>query len=214
MEEKLTYFDTYTANKADGHRYLMAHLAGAPNTHVITAVEVDICLDQYFSLRHDSYFTELLLRRTAANRFGFDQVWGDKGYHSKKNMRLIESIGADYMVTERSGKKVVPPTGNSPLCGCQECFKRNQIETIHSMIKQIMGDKVFNKNYISLENEVLGRVVAHNLRVLQQAIIASDLEVDFYEIELLDRLRTNAGSQQRLPLKYVEEDVRKGNGEN
>lgn len=209
MEEKLPYFDTHTANKANGHRYLMAQLAGGSNSHIITAAEVDIWLDKYFRPRHDNHFTELLLR-TAANGFVINEVWGDKGYHSKKNTRLINSIGADYMVIERSGKKVVPPTGNSPLCGCEECFKRNQIESINSMIKQIMGDKVFNKNYISLENEVLGRVVAHNLRVLQQAIIAMDLEVDFYEIELLDKLRKNVGSQQRLPLKSVEEDAQKG----
>lgn len=194
------YCDAYSVKKAGGYRYLMAHFLGGFMTHGVFAAAVDVCLDEKFSLGHDSKFTEILLKRAAANGFVFRdaEVWGDKGYAGGKNKVLIESMGAKPMITEKDGKKLSHPHGDPGLCGCGGCYKRNGIETIHSMIKQIMGDKVFCKNEVSLENEVLARAVAHNLRVIQQAMIAGALPVDFEAVAKADLLQAAMKSSDRL----------------
>lgn len=205
-EERLHYADDekyknhYSVKKAGGFRYLMAHFLGGPMTHGVFAAAVDVCLDKWFRPSHDSKFTEILLQRAKSNGFDFRgaEVWGDKGYAGGKNKVLIESLGAKPMITAKDGKKHSHPHGDPRLCGCEGCYKRNQIETIHSMIKQIMGEKVFSKNEVSLENEVLARVVAHNLRVIQQAMIAWDIPVDFEAVAKADLLQAAMKSRGRL----------------
>jgi len=207
MEEKLEYADderycdAYSVKKAGGHRYLMAHFLAGQITHGVFAAAVDVCLDKKFSLRHDSEFTNILIERAKANGFVFRdaEVWGDKGYAGGKNKVLIESLGAKSMITEKSGKKLSRPHGDPGLCGCKGCYKRNAIETVNSMIKQIMGEKVSCKNKVSLENEVLARVVAHNLRVIQQAMIAMDIPVDFEAVAKYDLQQAMMKSKDRLP---------------
>jgi hypothetical protein len=47
------------------------------------------------------------------------------------------------------------------------------------MIKQRFGDFVMTKNNLSQTNEILARILCHNICVLIQEIYLSNIEIDF-----------------------------------
>ena len=61
--------------------------------------------------------------------------------------------------------------------------KRSNIETSFSMIKRKFGDFVRCKNEKSQDNEILCKVLAHNLVCLIHEIFELNIEVDFNDVK-------------------------------
>lgn len=57
--------------------------------------------------------------------------------------------------------------------------KRSNIESTFSMIKRRFGNNVKCKKEISQDNEILGKILAHNICVLIQEIFLNKIELDF-----------------------------------
>ena len=56
---------------------------------------------------------------------------------------------------------------------------RSNAESGFFMLKQRFGDYVYTKNDLSQSNEILAKILCHNLCVLIQEIFLSDVKVDF-----------------------------------
>jgi hypothetical protein len=179
MRDYLDYTGTYTSDRANGHRYIMLQTIAGVKTNIIPAAAVDVCLEQYFHMKHDSQFVEDLVRRTIALGFKLTALWGDKAYDSYKNRQLVKEIGAEDHLTPRRGKGSKKKSRRDARHNDPRMRTRNRVETVFSMIKQIFGGCVTGRNETALINEALSIVLAHNLRVLVHFMYEHKTEIIF-----------------------------------
>jgi hypothetical protein len=179
MRDYLDYTGTYTADRANGHRYIMLQTIAGLNTRIVPAAAVDVCLEQYFHMKHDSQFVEALVRRTSAIGFKITALWGDKAYDSHKNRQLAKDIEAEDHLTRRRMKGNKRKSEGEKEQSDSALRVRNGVETVYSMIKQIFGGSVSSRNEVSLVNEALSIVIAHNLRVLVHYMLKHEIEIKF-----------------------------------
>ena len=159
--------------KEKSHRkWLKAHIVTGTKPNIITSVEVTP------SNVHDSLMLPGLLDSTA-NRFTMVELSGDKAYLSDANLRHIARHGAHPYIPFKSNT-----TGEgSPLWKRlhayfvlnEESFithyhRRSNVETCFSMVKGKFGDLVRSKSDTGQINEILLKVLCHNIVVLIQEI--------------------------------------------
>lgn len=100
------------------------------------------------------------------------EVPADKAYLSNENLELVESMGATAYIPFKSNSLA---TG-TPLWERMYHFfafrrdeflahyhARSNVESTFSMIKRKFGDAVRAKTDTAMKNEVLAKIVAHNL---------------------------------------------------
>jgi hypothetical protein len=180
MRDYLDYTGTYTANRANGHRYIMLQTIAGVKTNIIPAAAVDVCLDQFFHMKHDSQFVEDLVRRTSALGFKITALWGDKAYDSNKNRQLVKDITAEDHITRRRAKGSKKKNSDAGRAD-PRARTRNRVETVFSMIKQVFGGCVNGRTETALINEALSMVLAHNLRVLVHYMYEHETKITFEE---------------------------------
>ena len=154
-------------------------------TNVITAVEVT---PKNF---HDSRAFRPMLAKTAEN-FPIREVSADKAYSSKANLQSVDDLGGTPLIPFKGnqigvlgpqsslfGVTEVPPSADASawvrmyhyFAYQRDTFlthyhKRSNVETTFSMIKRKFGPALRSKSEIGQINEVLCKVIAHNLCVL------------------------------------------------
>ncbi len=162
--------------------WLKAHLMVGVKTNVVTSVEVTP------GTEHDSPYLPQLVKATAA-RFRVKEVSADKGYLGRANLAAVDAVGATPYVPFKSNT-----TGEGPelwrrlyhyFMFNREDFlkhyhKRSNVETAFSMIKGKFGDAVRSKGETAQVNELLCKVLCHNLCVLVQAIYELGIEPAFW----------------------------------
>jgi transposase len=176
------YSHKYGSGKKDAHDWLKLHAMVGVTTHVITSVEIS---DRD---SHDTNYFRPLVSDTARN-FTLREVSGDKAYASRANLRLVESVGAKPYVNFRSNTR-----GDSECATWNRIFhyfsfnkeeymqhyhKRSNVESAFSMIKSRFGERLRSKTHAAQTNEVLCKVLCHNLCVLVQAMYELGVEVTF-----------------------------------
>jgi transposase len=164
----LRWHDEKWGNARTGASWVKAHVCAGTKTHVITAVEI---LDESAA---DSPQLKPLSVQTAKS-FKIDQVVGDKAYCSKNNFEIVQDLGGTGFFAFKSGT-----TGEVGglfakmfhyFSFKQEEFlakyhTRSNIESVFSMVKRKFGDSVRSKTEVAAKNEVLAKLLAHNLTVL------------------------------------------------
>lgn len=157
--------------------WLKAHVMIGVKTNVITAVEVT----DWKQGGDTTYFPQLV--RTTDKDFDISEVSADRAYLSKANVALAEEIGATPYVPFKNNTRPVLQTENTPwarmyhrFMADQDTFmshyhKRSNVETTFSMIKAKFGDNLMSKSRTGQTNEVLCKVLAHNIVVVGQAAI-------------------------------------------
>lgn len=166
-----------------GRVWLKTHLMCGVTTNIVTSVEItgpEIGdAGQLPQLLHDTQ-----------KRFQVAEVSADKGYLSKKNMETIDASGAVPFIAFKTGS-----IGDN---GCaiwgkmfhyfqfrKEDFlahyhKRSNVETTFSMVKRKFGSSVRSKSKVAQTNEVLCKVLCHNLCILVKAIYELKIEATFW----------------------------------
>ncbi len=176
-----TWFSTKHGREMTAREWRKVHAMCGVSTHIVTAVEVTD------SSGADSPRFPDLVRHTAK---GFDiaEVSADKGYSSKANAAVVEEVGAAPFIAFKVN--TVEPRPGSAWARMWHMFayrqdefldcyhKRSNVETVFSMIKAKFGDSLFSRSPEGQTNEVLAKVVAHNLCVLVQAFYELGIEPD------------------------------------
>lgn len=67
--------------------------------------------------------------------------------------------------------------------------RRSNVETVFHMIKSKFGDTLMGKTYDFQKNEILGKVVAHNLCVLTQAFYEFGIDPTFLPAPTAGQIR-------------------------
>jgi transposase len=128
------------------------------------------------------------LARTTAKGFQLRDVSADKGYLSKAKADAVEQLGASPFIAWKSNN-VEPPAG-SAWARMWHMFNyhrdeymtryhaRSDVETTFSMVKRKFGDTLRGKTETAQDNEVLCKVLAHNLCCLVHAFHELGIDAD------------------------------------
>lgn len=142
--------------------------------HIMTGVRSNVVVACEISDSHDSKKYEQLLATTATN-FRMDEVSADKGYLSFDNMDLTAEYGAvpfiAFKVDSRGDRgpdawrKMHAMFTLRREDWLRKYHLRSNVESTFSAIKRKFGDSVRSKTDVACKNEVLAKIVAHNLVV-------------------------------------------------
>jgi transposase len=169
-------FDRWFDHKWGEHKikraWVKCHVMCGVRTNVVTAVEIH---DQHAA---DSPLLKPMLATTAA-RFNVNEVSADMGYLSESNYEAIVQAGAAPYIPFKSNcsatREGIWNTMFHFFHLHREDFlsryhQRSNVETTFSMIKAKFGDGVRSKTDTAMKNEVLAKIVCHNVCCLISAI--------------------------------------------
>jgi transposase len=176
---KDNWFEAKHEGAKQRKQFVKLHALGGTFTHVIASVDVTEGTEA------DCPRLPLLMER-ASKYFRFREVSADKAYLSNANLACINQYGATPFIQFKVNST---PEGQSPawermyhhMALYREDFqtrynKRSNIEAIFHMIKSKFRDSVRSKCFVAQRNEVLFKVLLHNLCVLVQMMYEFKLE--------------------------------------
>lgn len=175
------WFDQKHGKLAARHAWVKLHVMIGTATNVVTGVKVSSEADC-------PLLPELLA--TTTKRFQVREVSADKAYLSKRNLEAIESVGAMPFIPFKINS--AGATSKSPhwrkmwahFSLKSEDFlahyhRRSNVETTMWMIKSKFGGAVRSKLPTAQANEVLAKVLLHNLACIVHAITEFGIDADF-----------------------------------
>jgi transposase len=161
----IRWFDHKYGKVRQQHEWVKVHLMCGVRTNIVTAVEI------HGKDASDTKLLPALVDATAEN-FALSEVLADKGYGSKKNYKAIQRHGAvPYIAfksihtgrTEGLWQRMYHLYQFHRREFLAHYNKRNNVETTFSMIKAKFGDHVRSKTDVAMVNEVLCKVLCHNI---------------------------------------------------
>jgi hypothetical protein len=157
--------------------------AVAARTNIVTAVEIK---DKDAS---DTKLLPALVDATAEN-FKLNEVSADKGYGSLKNYKAIQYHGATPYIAFKSNhtgrgaglwQKMFHMFHFKADEFAQHYHKRSNVESTFSMIKAKFRDHVRSKTDVAMVNEVLCKILCHNICCLIQESYELGISTVFWE---------------------------------
>ena len=135
-----------------------------------------------------------LLARTAET-FSIEEVSADKAYSSKRNLREIEAVGATPFIPFKSYSKGNQGKDKRRYDSvwakafhfysfnrdefAAHYHKRSNVESTMAMIKTKFGASVKSKGGTAQVNEVLAKILCHNIVVLIHSFYELGIDPDF-----------------------------------
>jgi transposase len=173
--------------------WVKAHLACGVKTNVITAVRI---LDKDAA---DSPQLPSLVKTTAAGGFAIREVSADKAYASLENFETVAGFGGTAFIAFKANT-----TGG--VGGLFEKMfhyfqfrrdeflghyhKRSNVESSISAVKRKFGDSVRSRTDTAMVNEVLCKVLCHNICCVIQEQVELGIEPIFWTEEIGKRQLT------------------------
>ncbi|MBN2517423.1 MAG: transposase [Candidatus Altiarchaeota archaeon] len=190
---RTTQFDDYCREKhkiGKQHKWLKAHIMVGTKTNVIASAEI--------TGEHGADCPQFSPLVKTAHDSGFDlkEVSADKAYSSRDNLGLVDELGGVPYVPFKENARGTRTRGSSPIWKkmyylfqykneefMAHYHKRSNVETAFLMVKAKFGDKLKSKNKVAQENELLCKLIAHNICVLIQEMHELEIKPDFGAIE-------------------------------
>lgn len=172
------WFDEKYGTPHKEHDWAKCHLICGRATGIVATVEMS---DKY---AHDAPYFKLLLD-TATKTFGVSDVLADKAYGSRQNAEAAEELGVTPTIAfksnatgakggawERMHKRYLENSAQYLAL----YYQRENVEAVISSIKRKFGANLRSKTDVAMRNEVLCKVLCHNIVVLIHA--KYELDVD------------------------------------
>jgi transposase len=176
------YYSAKYGREETGHDWVKAHAMVGTKTNIVTAVRIT---DRN---RHDSPQLYHLVKDTGRH-FDMREISADKAYSGRFNLKTIVAAGAEPFIPFKVN---AGPCRYSALWSRlyhyfamnREDFmahyhKRSNVEATFSMIKRVFGDRVRSRTPVAQGNEVLLKVLCHNIRVLVHEMYELGVMPDF-----------------------------------
>jgi len=180
-----TFFNMKHMGEGRWRQYRKCHAVCGVKTNIITSVDIT---EGY--VNDQTQF--IPLANDTARNFEIRDFCADKGYLSSKHFALIKELGGQaYIPFKKNTSGNCSDNHRSYFKTAFKFFKANReqylehyhkrsnIESSFSMIKRRFGNNVKCKKEISQDNEILGKVLAHNICVLVQEIFLNKIEINF-----------------------------------
>ncbi len=171
------WFDQKWGKPRRRAQFVKAHIICGVQTNVVTTAEVTP------GESSDAIQLPAFLNTTAQN-FSIHEVSADKAYLSKRNLRAVEAVGGVAFIPFKVNSTA--HQGHHKRDSLWEKMyhyfhlqreeflahyhKRSNVETTFSMIKAKFGGSVRSKTATAQVNEVLTKILCHNIVVLIQAM--------------------------------------------
>ena len=160
------WFDAKYGVERKKAEWVKCHLMTGVKTNIVTAVEVNDSGDA-------PMFKQLAA--TTRQNFTVNEMSGDKAYSSFANLEFVEEIGGTPYIAFKSNSRGETRPGiwekmHAHFTLNREDYlkhyhKRSNVESTFSAIKRKFGDAVRSKTEVAIRNEVLAKIVCHNLVV-------------------------------------------------
>src|SRR3989338_5416234 len=163
--------------------WLKAHVISGVKTNIVAGVKITK------SFSHDTKEFPDLVTETAKT-FTIKEVSADKAYLSRKNIKLVDKLGARSYIpfkenTSGKAKGSLLWTKMYFFFMCnraeflQHYHKRSNVETTFHMIKSKFGDSLRSKTKTAQINEALLKILCHNICVVIQEMQELGIEANF-----------------------------------
>jgi transposase len=163
------------------HAWIKAHVIAGTATHIVTAVEI-----------HDKNSADApqfkpLVEKTAEH-FTIREVSADKSYPGTENFQIVESLGGTAYLAFKGnttgGIGGIYERMFHLFCANKDDYlyhyhRRSNVESVFSAVKRKFGDFVRSKTSTAMRNEVLAKLVCHNLCCLISAMYELGLTPQF-----------------------------------
>lgn len=163
--------------------WIKVHLMCGVKTNVVTSCVVT---DKYAG---DCPRFKPLVNATAEN-FVLREVSADKAYSSRANLKLVSSKAATPYIDFKDNAKANPKDSvwtrlyhfyaYNQAWFKSHYHKRSNVETVFSMIKGKFGGSLRSKSYQAQENELLCKILCHNICCLISSIYELGIEPTFW----------------------------------
>ncbi len=188
---RTTKFNEYCKEKhktPQQHDWIKAHICTGVKTNIITGVEV---LPENSG---DSPQFIPLAEKTYESGFKIEEMSADKAYSSRDNLAFIAEKGGMPYIPFRSNMTGKPRGNNHIWRKMYDFFTyrreeflehyhlRSNIESTNNMIKAKFTDLIRSKDKTAQINEVLLKVLCHNICVLIQEMNELGIEPNFLVI--------------------------------
>jgi transposase len=183
-----TRFERWTERKYGGRvagakKWLKAHVMSGTKTGIVSAVDVSVVPE------HEVKYLQPLLQETAEN-FDIKELSADKAYNSHDNMDAVNRVGAVPFIPYKRNTRA-RANGSSTWHKMWYYFmyrheeflehyhKRSKAETTFHMIKSKFGDSLRSKTETAQINEILLKVLCHNICVVISEMHELGIEPNF-----------------------------------
>ena len=147
-------------------RWVKCHFVNGAKTNIVTSVKI--------TTEEASDCPQLLeMAKNTAKRYDMEELSGDKAYLSKDNFELLNSLGGTFYVPFKSNSRA---SGNGMIWKkmyhyfmlnneeyLNHYHNRSNAESTVNMIKSKFGARVRSKIWTAQVNEVLCKIIAHNI---------------------------------------------------
>jgi transposase len=175
------WYDEKWGRLRSEHSWVKAHVMAGTTTHVVTSV---VILDKNSP---DAPQFPTLVKETAKN-FAVREVSGDKSYPATENFQAVADCGGTAYLSFKSnttgGIGGIYESMYHLFCLNKEDYlrryhRRSNVESVFSSVKRKFGDGVRSKTPTAMKNEVLAKLVCHNISQLIHLMYELGVEANF-----------------------------------
>jgi len=176
------WFDHKWGKETEHRLFLKSHIMIGVKTNIITSVEIT-------SQSGGDSPQFIPLANSTARHFTIKEISADKAYSGRQNLEAVNNLGGTAYIPFKSnatgkadGSRLWRKMFEYFKANRQEFLehyhKRSNVESTFNMIKQKLGDSLMTKTFTAQKNEILAKVLVHNLLVLVQEYFEQGLEID------------------------------------
>lgn len=189
------WFSAKYGREVSRAKWLKAHIMVGTKTNVVTSAEIT---DNYGPRAPDTLHLPALLDATVRRGFGVEMVSADKAYLTRANLMAIEDARAFPLIPFKSNS--VPNNAKRDRTEGRALWQRmyffymyrreeflshyhqrSNIEATFSMIKAKFGTRIRSKSPVAQVNELLCKILCHNLCCLVQSFYELGVEAEFWK---------------------------------
>jgi transposase len=184
---RTSQFNQYAVEKyglIKKHKWLKAHILVGVKTNVIASARITE------GEANDCPEFIPMVSEAKLNGFDIQEIPADMGYSSRENYNFAQEIGATAYIPFKSNS--TGKTRGSYIWSkmyhyfqlnreefLQHYHQRSNVESVFNMVKAKFGDKLKSKNKVAQQNELLCKLIAHNIVVLIHEMFELGVKPEF-----------------------------------